>query len=64
MGTTYFADTLFVTFFIKLVVSATFEFDPPAAGFEIQSLRIFGPLGAPKAANLENLNQLKEDLRK
>jgi hypothetical protein len=54
---TYFADALFVTFFITAVVSA--PFDPPAAGLAIQSLRIFGPLGGPKAANLEGLNQYK-----
>ena len=55
---TYFADTLFVTFFITAVASP-FEFDPPApaVGFAIQSLRIFGPLGGPKAANLERKNR-------
>jgi hypothetical protein len=53
-----------VTFFITAVASAPFEFDPPAMGFAIQSLRIFGPLGRPKAENLEKLNQLKEDFKK
>jgi hypothetical protein len=53
-----------VTFFITAVASAPFEFDPPAMGFAIQSLRIFGPLGGPKAENLEKLNQLKEDFKK
>jgi hypothetical protein len=63
---TYFAEALFVTFFITPVASAPFEFDPllVAAWFAIQSLRIFGPLGGPKTANLECLNQLKEDLQK
>lgn len=33
-------------------------------GFAIQSLRIFGPLGGPKVANLESRIQLNEDLKK
>lgn len=61
---TYFADALSVTFFLAAVASSPFEFDPPAARFAIQSLGIFGRLGGPKAANLESLNQLKEDLQK